>query len=289
MIVKRCTTGKLRSRNDFADENIGFVNGCMDPGDDYILNVLCEYGCQATPETTTGDDGDEHRAHGRRFVGPDAEIAAEILASVRENEVAQAAGRYARNPDKADDYAVVYIRTDATPRGFTDVQADGVHWTATEKQRAIIESLQNSTESTAKEIAEGLDVTKRHVLKTLNRLKARGLIECEEGAGSYGADLFRSIDGVTKASVTELGPAYITNGASIDSSTWSFVILGADDTDTDATRYEDSPSLNNITSTLSVHGSSPIQPPNRPQDTSETAASSESDGRWIVDGDVVAL
>jgi DNA-binding transcriptional ArsR family regulator len=260
----------------------------MDPGDDYILNVLCECGCQATPETTTGDDGDEHRAHGRGFVGPDAEIAAEILASVRENEVAQAVGRYARNPEKEDDHAVVYVRTDATPRGFTDVQVDGVHWTATEKQREIIESLQNNTESTAKEIAEGLDVTKRHVLKTLNRLRARGLIECEEGVGSYGADLFRSIGGVTKSSVTKLGPTYITNNASIDPSTWSFVILGADDTDTGVTHYESSSSPNTIANTLSVQAPSPIQPPTRPQEPTETA-SSQSEGRWIVNGDVVAL
>jgi len=280
--------GEVRSRNNFGDEDIGFVNGCMDPGDDYILNVLCEYGCQATPETTTGDDGDEHRAHGRGFVGPDAETAAEILASVRENEVAQAAGRYARNPEKKDDRAVVYVRTDATPQGFTDVQVDGVQWSATEKQRTIIETLQSSTKSTAKEIADGLNVTKRHVLKTLNRLRMRGLIECEEGAGSYGADLFRSIDGVTKSAVTKLGPTYITNDASIDSSTWSFVILGTDDTETGATHYDDSPSSNNITSTLSIQSPSPIQPPAKLEDTSETA-SSQSDGRWIVDGDVVAL
>jgi len=280
--------GEVRSRNDFASEDIGFVNGCMDPGDEFILNVLCEYGCQAMPETTTDEDGNEHRAHGRGFVGPDAEIAAEILASVRENEVAQAAGRYARNPENEDDRAVVYVRTDAAPRGFTDVQADGVYWTATEKQRAIIESLQSSTESTAKEIADGLDVTKRHVLKTLKPLRTRGLVECEEGAGSYGADLFRSIDGVTESSAISLGPDYITNGASIDSSTWSFVILGSENTNTAATQCYNSPSPTDITGTLSLREQSPIQRSTDLPETSDTG-SLQSGGRWIVDGEVVAL
>lgn len=280
--------GEVRSRNDFASEDIGFVNGCMDPGDDFILNVLCEYGCQATPETTTDDDGTEHRAHGRGFVGPDAEIAAEILASVRENEVAQAAGRYARNPADEDDRAVVYVRTDATPRGFTDVQAAGVHWIATDKQRAIIDSLQNSTESTAKDISDTLDVTKRHVLKTLKQLRARGLIECEEGAGSYGADLFRSIDGVTDSSITNLGPSLITNDASIDSSTWSFVILGSDDTDAAVTHEYDSSSPDDFTDTLSVQGPSPIQPATELQGPSERD-SLQSSGQWIVGGEAVVL
>ena len=114
--------GEVRSRNDFGDEDVGFVNGCMDPGDDFVLTVLSEYGCDAEPEITVDDDGEEHRAHGRGFEGPDADIADAILASVRENEVAQAAGRYARNADDPDDRAVVYVRTDATPTGFADVQ-----------------------------------------------------------------------------------------------------------------------------------------------------------------------
>ncbi len=51
--------GEVRSRNDYGDEDVGFVNGCMDPGDDFVLTVLSEYECDAEPEQTEckGCDG----------------------------------------------------------------------------------------------------------------------------------------------------------------------------------------------------------------------------------------
>ncbi|WP_458191022.1 hypothetical protein [Haladaptatus sp. NG-WS-4] len=88
--------GEERSRDDFGDRPVGFVHGSIDPGDDYVLNLLAECDLHAQPETVETEDGDQRRAHGRGFVGPDADTADEILASVRENHVAQSAGRYAR-------------------------------------------------------------------------------------------------------------------------------------------------------------------------------------------------
>ena len=240
--------GEVRSRNDFGDEDVGFVNGCMDPGDGFVLTVLAEYGCDAEPETRTGENGEEHRAHGRGFTGPDAETADAILASVRENEVAQAAGRYARNADDPDDRAVVYVRTDATPTGFTDVQVGGVEWVATQKQAEIIRLLQSDEWVTAKGIADKIDSTKRHVLKTLKTLRDRGVVDCRKGAGAYGADLYRAITGQTSVHLTEVGPS-IKQDCEMDGSMWALVISDADVV-TDTT-YGESAEPDTLTSTLS--------------------------------------
>jgi hypothetical protein len=113
--------GEEKSRNDFGDETVGLVNGSIDPGDDYVIDLLAECGLDARPETVETEAGDVRRAHGREFVGTDAEVAREILASVRENHVAQAAGRYARNADDPTNTATVFVRTDAIPDGFADL------------------------------------------------------------------------------------------------------------------------------------------------------------------------
>jgi hypothetical protein len=102
------------------------VHGSIDPGDDYVVNLLAECGLQAEPETVETDDGEEQRAHGREFVGPDADAAAAILGSVRESHVAQSAGRYARNADDPDDQAMVFVHTSAMPNGFADYEVPGV-------------------------------------------------------------------------------------------------------------------------------------------------------------------
>lgn len=101
------------------------------------------------PETVEDDDGETHRARGRGFVGPDAEAAEALLASVREQHVAQAAGRYARNADDPEDRAVVFVRTDATPPGFADLQVPGVEWLPTDRQRAIVAELRSRPSATA--------------------------------------------------------------------------------------------------------------------------------------------
>ena len=245
----------------------------MDPGDEFVLTVLAEYGCDAEPETITGEDGDEHRAHGRGFTGPDADTADTILASVRENEVAQAAGRYARNPDDHDDRAIVYVRTDAVPTGFTDVQVGGVEWVATQKQGEIIQSLKSDEWMTAKEIAEKIDSTKRHVLKTLKKLREREILDCEKGAGAYGADLYRAITGVTATHLTEVGPS-ITLDCEMNGSMWALVISDVDTVM--ETTYGESAEPD----TLAPTPSGRFTP--RPPETSSESVS--FDGEWDIDG-----
>lgn len=215
--------GEEKSRNDFGDESVGFVNGCIDPGDDYVLDLLAEAGLDARPETSEGSDGEKQRAHGREFVGEDAETAAAILASVRENHVAQAAGRYARNADDRSDTATVFVRTDALPTGFADLQVPGVEWVATDLQRGIITELRDRQQATAAELAEAAGASKRHVAKTLSRLQKAGDVTVNEGAGSHGATVFDGEE-VTDSSVVDLGVEEITNGTVWGSYTWSFAI-----------------------------------------------------------------
>ena len=215
--------GEEKSRNDFGDEPIGFVNGCIDPGDDYVLDLLAEAGLDARPETSEGPDGEERRAHGREFVGDDAETAAAILASVRENHVAQAAGRYARNADARTDTATVFVRTDALPPGFADFQVPGVEWVTTDKQRGIVTELRDRRQATAAEIAEATGTSKRYVAKTLARLKQNGKVTANDGAGAHGATVFSS-DETTASGIVDLGEAEIANSHVWDSYTWSFAI-----------------------------------------------------------------
>ncbi|WP_158056561.1 Rrf2 family transcriptional regulator [Halorussus halophilus] len=215
--------GEERSRDDFGHRTVGLVHGSIDPGDDYVLNILAECDLHAQPETTETEDGDERRAHGRGFVGPDADIADEILASVRENHIAQSAGRYARNADDPDNHATVFVHTSAIPAGFADHQVPGVQWVATDAQRSIMKALRDRQSATARELAEETDVSKRHVAKTLARLLDEDLVRCHEGVGAHGADVFHA-DGEPTDGVVELTPEEITNKGVWSSSTWSFAV-----------------------------------------------------------------
>jgi DNA-binding transcriptional ArsR family regulator len=214
--------GEEKSRNDFGNDTVGLVNGSIDPGDDYVLNLLAECGLHAEPETVETEAGEVRRAHGREFVGDNAETAHEILASVRENHVAQAAGRYARNADDPTNTATVFVRTDAIPEGFADLQVPGVEWVATDTQRRIIKELRQRTDATARDLAEATDVSKRQVAKTLARLLDTGSVECREGVGKYGADVYSTAG--TPSGIVDLGDEEITNESVWESYTWSFAM-----------------------------------------------------------------
>jgi hypothetical protein len=212
--------GEEKSRNDFADEDAGYVYGCMDPGDDMVLDALAELGLEAEPERAETDAGDVVRAKGRGFDGPDADTAAAVLASVRENHVAQAAGRYARNADDPDSRATVYVHTDAAPEGFVDYETPGVEWLATDLQRDVIDALTTRRDATAKEIADDVGCSKEHVRETLGRLEEKDLVDRTEGAGRYGADVYRD-EGAEPRQV-DLGET--ANDRLMDLSRWSLAI-----------------------------------------------------------------
>jgi hypothetical protein len=202
------TYGEEKSRNDFAGEAVGAVLGCIDAGDDYVLDTLAELGLDATPETDVDEDGEEFRAYGREFVGEDADTAGALVGSVRETHVAQSAGRYARDADDPDDTATVFVRTDALPVGLADYQVAGVTHVAGDKQRAIAEAARENPGATARELQELASdwlagdetVSKTHVSKTLAGFLDRGVMQRRRGCGAYGADQWNG-DDLTDAAV----------------------------------------------------------------------------------------
>jgi hypothetical protein len=214
--------GEEKSRNPeaFAAAAAGYVYGCMDPGDDMILDAIAELDLDATPATATTDDGEEYREKGRTFAGTDADTAREVLASVRENHVAQAAGRYARAPDDPESGAVVYVHTDAAPPGFVDVETPGVEWLATELQREIIDALADRPSATLREIADAVDCSKEHVRETLGRLDGEDLVARVREAGEHGADVYRAGD--VEGALVDLGET--ANAPLRDHSRWSLVV-----------------------------------------------------------------
>ena len=218
--------GDVKSRNDFDGESVGLVNGCIDPGDGPILDLVAELGLDAEPKRadapcehcgapdeapeTAGDGCPEcngtgwKRAHGREFVGEDADTAQSILAAVRENQVAQAAGRYARAPDDPEDTATVFVRTDATPPEFADVHVPGVEWVYTDTQEEVVEVLRDCERPTSTlDVADEADVSKRHVHRTLKRLADHGTVQAFEGAGRNGATLYAE-SGLPNSGVVDL-------------------------------------------------------------------------------------
>lgn len=206
--------GNVKSRNDFADENVGLVQGCIDPGDEFVLSLLAEIDAEAEPErgdvccAQCGDrdaapeepgDGCAEcagtgmaREHGRGFVGEDADRAKAILDSVRSSLVAQAIGRWARDATDPDDTAIVYVRTSVAPDHMIDAYAPGVEWVYGDKQRQIAEYLRDHETATARDVAEAVDCSKQHALETLSELENRGLATAEAGAGKYGATVWAS-------------------------------------------------------------------------------------------------
>jgi len=248
--------GEEKSRNDFAGERAGYVYGCVDPGDGYVLDTLAELGLDAEPERVDPDavDDPEHaecprcdgdgcrdchdtgrkRAKGRGFVGPDADTAEAVLASVRENHVAQAAGRYARDPEDGDG-AVVFVHTDATPPGFADLQVPGVEWLATDLQREIIDELVTRPSATARDLADAVDCSKEHVRETLATLAEEGLVRRRRATGDHGADVYREDGADTALADLGLGTPQTTNDPLQGPSRWSLAICdaGADATDAD--------------------------------------------------------
>jgi hypothetical protein len=126
---------------------------------------------------------------------------------------------------------------------------------------------------TAKDIADKIDSTKRHVLKTLKKLRDRGVVDCRKGEGAYGADLYRAITGRTTTHLTELGPS-LSRDCEMDGSMWALVVRDADAVPQDA-EYE-SPEPDELTPTLS----SRFAPP--PPDSSCGREDTESSGTWEV-------
>jgi hypothetical protein len=238
--------GEEKSRNDFADEVVGYVLGALDPGDGMVMDVVAALDLDANPERSDPDDceleasahcpeceGDgchdchgsgRKRARGREFIGTDAETAQAILASVREAHVAQSAGRYARNPDDPDATATVYVETDAMPPGFADVQVPGTLQTWTGKQSAVLEALREADRPrSSRDLADEAAVSKQHAYDTLERAAEFDIVDCIKGAGQHGATLYAD-DGMPTSGVVDLEADIVNDHVRDPTYTWSLAI-----------------------------------------------------------------
>ncbi|WP_257298372.1 helix-turn-helix domain-containing protein [Haloarchaeobius sp. FL176] len=197
------TFGEQNSRNVLGDEDVGLVVGCIDMGDGPVLDRLAELGLEASPDrknTECSDcEGDgcrecnhtgKERAEGRGFAGPDARIAERICASVRQDEVKQATSRWGRNPDDPTDSATVYVHTNVIrPSLLLDDDGEGVEILA-KKQSNVVSFARDRGATTAREVSDNINVSRKHASNVLKRLVERGYASVDRGAGSYNRDVF---------------------------------------------------------------------------------------------------
>ncbi|GAB3321944.1 hypothetical protein [Haloplanus salinarum] len=178
--------GAQNSRNDFGNEGIGLLAGCIDPGDKNILDLLALGGRYAWPEMITTEEGEKKRKPGRSFVGPDSDTAQDILVSVRESNIAQAAGRYARDPRSPGSSALVYVWSDACPESLTDEVIEVSYHSFTDAREDMVDALQNGCRTTTDVVGEtGSD--RSYVLDCLDQFCERNLVNKSERTGKYGA------------------------------------------------------------------------------------------------------
>lgn len=180
--------GSEKSRNDFTTERVGLLVGCIDPGDEPILDNLALLDLRAKPETVADDDDNESRAYGRGFLGLDADAADEFLKSVREMHIAQSIGRYARDRGSSGG-AIVYVWTDAIPEGMVDQQVPGVLNRESPKEDQIKEYLfQNRDPITYRELRDELGVSKVYAKEICEELEGNSKVHISRGTGFSGAD-----------------------------------------------------------------------------------------------------
>lgn len=179
--------GGQNSRNDFDGEDVGLLIGCIDPGDEAILDLLALGKCSATPEMMMTEDGDETRKPGRTFVGQDADIAREILEAVRESNLAQAVGRYARNPDSSSSTATVYVWSDACPGSLIDNIVEPSFYSTTKKRRNLAEELKAESLQTARQLQATTGMDKSYIIDILKTFESHGLVQERKGTGHQGA------------------------------------------------------------------------------------------------------
>lgn len=184
--------GEQKSRNNFSEEQVGLLIGCIDPGDENILDLLALRDLVAEPVMVRTEEGEGKRKPGREFDGPDADVAAELLASVRENNLAQAAGRYARNPDDPNSGATVYVWSDAIPRMLVDEKIETKYRSTTQTQRRFVQVLKRNTSGcTAKVISDETGSDKSYIIDWLKELEQQNKVTKSVGTGYQGATEWR--------------------------------------------------------------------------------------------------
>lgn len=188
------------SVNDFDDEEIGLVLGCISPSDKDLKDWIALLDKQAQPRREADNPELSHKSGGQIWVGPDRDVAHELIYGIRERHVLQAIGRFARSPSDSDDGAIVYVLTDVVPDDWVDEKIADVDVLA-EKQREILETIADSEDGmTARQVSDEIDVTRQHVHNLVAQHGDSDWLNVIEGAGEYNADVYM-VNRVPKGSV----------------------------------------------------------------------------------------
>lgn len=177
--------GMEESVNTFADETVGLVAGCISPSSEQIKDWLALLGKQATPKREVTED-----YTGQEWIGPDADVAHELLWDVRERHVLQAVGRYGRSPSDPGSGATVYVLTDVLPSKWIDNHLGGIDLIKG-KQRQILDTIRGAPNAqVVSEVDDQVTATRRHIYETIKQYKSQEWLSVNEGAGPYNGDLF---------------------------------------------------------------------------------------------------
>jgi len=176
--------GMEKSINTFGNEEAGLVAGCISPSSEQIKDWLALLEKQATPKREVSDE-----YTGQEWTGPDASIAKELLADVREKHVLQSVGRYARSPADSEDSAVVHVLTNVLPEHWVDRRVDDVDVLG-EKQREIVDVLCESDGITPADVSEKVEASRRHVYDTLEQLHDAPWCEVDDTEGKNTGDKY---------------------------------------------------------------------------------------------------
>jgi hypothetical protein len=165
--------GNLKSHNGMKGERVGLIAGCISPSTEKIKDWLAILGYQARSARENDLSKDP-----MSFVGPDADKAAELIASVREHGLIQAAGRYARSPGTPDGGATVYVFSSKIPANYVD------DWLAlppvqTLKQRRILGAIDGNVRI-IDEVIEETESSRSYVSRILNEFVDAGLAKREK-------------------------------------------------------------------------------------------------------------
>lgn len=185
------TYGNVKNNNGFSDELYGLVTNSIDPGDDYVLDLLAARGYDAEPEYQNcidclGDDcpicgGNPVRMPGRGFTGPDADKAEEILDRIRKNSIAQAIGRWSRGPDAPR--AIIFVRTSVAP----DEMVDTTKIYSTDDKRGSM-GASDWTGRMSMRLEEEFDISKDRALRITRLVRLLRGEEYEDVFGEYGSE-----------------------------------------------------------------------------------------------------
>lgn len=176
--------GNEKSVEDFDSESVGIVAGCISPSSENVKNWIELLERDATPKREVAEN-----YQGQEWVGEDADVAEEILADVREKKVLQACGRYARSPQQPNDGATVFVLTNVLPDEYVDMEVDDVT-PFKRKQKQIVDYVVSHDGVTQQAICDNLNVSRKHIDKTLKKCLDYSWMQVDEEAGPYNADVF---------------------------------------------------------------------------------------------------